>query len=166
MDLLMPPLPCIGFREKADQHELSESLYHYLLAILKVENRQANARVKDIAGELGFKKSSVVDSLKKLDQLGLIVYSPYQPVNLTEDGRRFAEYFKWRRGILARFFMTVLHLEPDLAKASANRIGHGLKDEVIERMRRFMAETYSHLNHSMFEDGSIGRFPSGDYCLF
>lgn len=145
MDLLMPPVSCMGYRALDGQYELSESLYHYLTAILKVENRHAMARVKDIAGELGFKKGTVVESLKKLDRMGLIVYPPYRPINLTDEGRVLAEYCEWRRGILVRFLMTVLHLAPEDAMASANRIGHALKDEVIDRMRRFMAETYANL---------------------
>lgn len=145
MDLLMPPLSCAGLRYGTVSHDVPESLENYLTAILRMENQHSMARVKDIASELGIKKGSVVGALKKLDTLGLIVYPPYRPVNLTEEGRRLAEYIGWRRGILVRFFMTVLHLEPEVAKASAKRIGHGLKDEVIERMRRFMAETYAHL---------------------
>ena len=145
MDLLMPPLSCTGLRTGAVQHEVPESLENYLTVILQMENRHSMARVKDIARELGIKKSSVVGALKKMDAQGLIVCPPYQPINLTEEGRRLAEYIGWRRGILVRFFMTVLHIEAEVAKASANRIGHGLKDEVIERMRRFMAETYANL---------------------
>jgi Mn-dependent DtxR family transcriptional regulator len=122
---------------------MPESLERYLSILLRIENRHSMARVKDIAFELGLKKGSVVGALKKLNAMGLIVYPPYRPINLTEEGRRLAEYIGWRRCILMRFFMTVLHLEPEVAEASANRICHGLKDEVIERMRRFMAETYA-----------------------
>ena len=113
------------------------------MAVLRVENRYSLARVKDIACELGYKKGSVVGGLRKLEAKGLIVYPPYRPVNLTEEGRRLAEYIGWRRGILVRFFMTVLHMEPHEAKQSAKRIGHALEGEVIERMRRFMSETYA-----------------------
>ncbi|MGD9366088.1 MAG: metal-dependent transcriptional regulator [Desulfobacteraceae bacterium] len=145
MDLLMPPLSPTAYRTGIVTYELSESLDQYLTAILRMENRHSMARVKDIAGELGFKESSVVGALKKLEALGLIVYPSYRPIHLTDEGRCLAEYIGWRKGILVRFFMTVLHLEPDEAKASASRIGHALKDEVIERMRRFMAETYANL---------------------
>lgn len=145
MDQLMPPLSCVGYRTRAAKYELSRSLDQYLTVILKIENKHSIARVKDIAVELGFNKGSVVDALKKLDRLGLIVYPPYRPIHLTEEGRGLAEYFGWRKGILARFLMTVLHLESHEAMVSANRIGHALEDKVIERMRRFMTETYTSL---------------------
>lgn len=141
----MPPIACTGLSTGRMKYEVPESLENYLTAILRIENRNSKVRVKDIACELGLKNGSVVGALKKLDALGLVIYPAYRPINLTEDGRRLAEYISWRRGILVRFFMTVLHIEPEVAKASANRIGHGLKDEVIERMRRFMAETYANL---------------------
>lgn len=103
------------------------------------------ARVKDIADALGFQKGTVVCALKKLDELGLIDYPPYRPVHLTDKGRRVAEYVSWRSGILVRFLMTVLHLEDHEAKTLARNIAPALEDDVIERMRRFMAETYANL---------------------
>jgi hypothetical protein len=74
MDPLMPPLSCASLRTGAVKYELPESLERYLMAVLRMENLHSIARVKDIAGELGFKEGSVVGALKKLNALGLIVY--------------------------------------------------------------------------------------------
>lgn len=143
LDMLMPPISCNGYQTGAVKLDIPESLEWYLMTVLQLENRYSFARVKDIASELGYKKSSVVGGLKKLEAMGLIVYPPYQPINLTEEGHRLAEYIGWRMGILVRFFMTVLQLEPIEAKRSAKLIGHALDSKVIERMRRFMSETYT-----------------------
>lgn len=142
---MMPPLSCVDYGTRALKYELSESLDQYLLAVFRVENKHSVARVKDIANELGFQKGSVVSALKKLDELGLIVYPPYRPISLTDKGRRLAQYIGWRNGILVRFLMTVLHLDPHEAKELARHIGHALEDKVIDHMRRFMAETYVNL---------------------
>lgn len=145
MDLMMPPLACADYGTRALKYELSESLDQYLLAVFRVENKHSMARVKDIANELGFQKGSVVSALKKLEELGLIVYPPYRPINLTDKGHRLAQYIGWRNGILVRFLTTVLHLAPHEAKELERHIGHALEDKVIDHMRRFMAETYVNL---------------------
>ena len=142
MDMLMPPLSCTAYRNGTVSVDLPQSLECYLMAVMQMENLYSMARVKDIACEMGCEKSSVVGALKRLEARGVIVYPAYHPIRLTREGRRLAEYIGWRRGILVRFFTTVLHIQPNAAKRSANRIGHALDGEVIERMRRFLNETY------------------------
>ena len=140
MELLITPLSNTEHKTEAIRDELPQSLERYLTAILRMEKRYSVARVKDIANDLGFKKGSVVGALKRLDAMGLIDYPPYRPVQLTDKGHRLAEYIEWRNGVLERFFIAALYMESNEAKVLAGRIGHALKDDVIERMRRFIVE--------------------------
>lgn len=141
----MIPLYNAGDGTMGRKYELSQSLDRYLQVILRMEERHAAARVKDIAKELGFKKRSVISTLKKLNELGLIVYPPYRPIHLTKEGRCVAEYIGWRNGVLVSFLMTVLHIASNEAEDAARRIGYALEEKVIDRMRRFMEETYTEI---------------------
>ncbi len=133
----------------AGKYALSRSLDQYLGAILQIEKNASVARVKDIANVLGVKKGSVAGALKKLSAMGLIVYPSYRPVNLTDEGRRLAEYNRWRDSILMLFMTTVLHLSHREAEASVERIGYALGEKVVDRMRQFMAQTYEEVVDSL-----------------
>jgi hypothetical protein len=47
MDLMMPPLSCVGYGTRALKYELSGSLDQYLMAVFRMENKHSMARVKD-----------------------------------------------------------------------------------------------------------------------
>lgn len=136
-------LPLLYCRSER-QHRQTQSTEKYLEAIFRLERKNGAVRVKDIATELGLQKGSVSGALKKLDERGLIVYPPYQPINLTDEGRRIAEYIVWRHGILTRFLAEVLQMAPDEAESAGRRLGYAVEEKVIVRMLNFMAGSYAH----------------------
>jgi DtxR family Mn-dependent transcriptional regulator len=70
--------------------KLSQSLEDYLEMIYRLEEAHKVARVRDIAGRLGVKMSSVTSALRHLSRHGLVNYDPYQYITLTGPGRKKA----------------------------------------------------------------------------
>jgi DtxR family Mn-dependent transcriptional regulator len=83
-------------------------------------------------------RASVTGALKALASRGLINYSPYSYVTLTDAGRKVAGEVIRRHDTLKEFFLTALQLDPEQAEANACRIEHAIDPEVIDRLVRFI----------------------------
>ena len=106
--------------------ELSASLQDYLEVIYQLEEANRVARAKDIADQMNVQRASVTGALKTLATRGLINYSPYSHVTLTEDGRQVAREIIRRHNTLKEFFIIALQLDPEKAEADACRIEHAI----------------------------------------
>jgi DtxR family Mn-dependent transcriptional regulator len=93
---------------------LSRKAEDYLEAILSIAERKGYTRVKDIASALNIKPPSVVEMLKRLNDMGLVDYQKYEGVRLT----------------------------PNVPKKIANKdaciIEHDLEPETIGQLKKFV----------------------------
>ncbi len=105
---------------------------------MEIRQRGA-ARVRDVAGRLDVAMPSVTGALKTLAARGLVNYSPYELVTLTDDGRELAEQVAARHRALAEFFTDVLGIDPAAAERNACRIEHAVDDELLGRLKSFAA---------------------------
>ena len=69
-----------------DSQELTQSLEDYLEAIYDLMQETKSVRCSSIADRLHVKRPSVTNALRALSERGLIVYLPYVPISLTEQG--------------------------------------------------------------------------------
>lgn len=114
--------------------ELSASLEDYLEVIYHLEKANRAARSKDIADQMHVQRASVTGALKTLAGRGLINYSPYKTITLTDQGHRVAQEIIRRHETLKEFFITALLLDPERADANACRIEHAIGSAAIERL--------------------------------
>src|SRR5512138_1986475 len=105
---------------------LSASLEDYLEVIFHLEQSNRVARAKDIADQLKVQRASVTGALKALAGRGMINYSPYSYITLTDAGRVIARDVIRRHRTLKEFFMSTLQLGPEDAEANACRIEHAI----------------------------------------
>ncbi|OIP92404.1 MAG: DtxR family transcriptional regulator [Syntrophobacteraceae bacterium CG2_30_61_12] len=120
---------------KAETAEsLSASLEDYLEVIYHLEKTHQVARAKDIAERMRVQRASVTGALKTLAGRGLINYSPYKFVTMTEQGERVAREIIRRHETLKEFFIIALQLDPERAEANACRIEHAIGKAAIERL--------------------------------
>jgi DtxR family Mn-dependent transcriptional regulator len=117
---------------------LTSAMEDYLEAIYHLEQERRIARVRDIAGRLGVKMSSVSSALKILGSRGLIRYDPHQFITLTDRGLERARQIVRKHEILKRFLTRVLRIDETTAEDNACRIEHHLDPQVIERLIRFV----------------------------
>ena len=117
---------------------LSESMENYLEVILDLEDDSKVARSKDIAERLGVQQGSVSWALKALKEKGMINYSPYSFITLTEEGREIAEEISRRHGVLRDFLCNILKIDSETAEETACRMEHAIDEKTMRRLTCFI----------------------------
>ncbi|MGV8074195.1 MAG: metal-dependent transcriptional regulator [Syntrophobacteraceae bacterium] len=117
---------------------LSASLEDYLEVIFHLEQFNRVARAKDIAEQMNVQRASVTGALKALAFRGLINYSPYSYITLTNEGRSIARDVIHRHETLKRFFNNTLQLDSEQAEANACRIEHAIDPVAVDRLVSFL----------------------------
>ena len=117
---------------------LTSNLEDYLEAIYRLESEQQAARAKDIADRVGVQPASVTGALQTLATKGLIHYTPYRTVTLTEAGSRLAHRIVHRHAVLKEFLHTFLQLSEPVAETNACRLEHHIDDQSLERLVAFI----------------------------
>ncbi len=121
------------------EESLSASQEDYLEMIVRLIRSKGAARVRDIADRLSVAKSSVSIALRALSKRDLVHYKPYELVTLTEKGEAMADRILERHRFLSSFLSSTLAMDADEAEANACRMEHAAGEEVIERLRAFVA---------------------------
>ena len=116
---------------------ITSHLEDYLEAILIVARETGEAHASAVADHVGVTRASVTGALRALADRGLIVYQPYQPVTLTEEGLRAAQACADRHEFLHKFFRDQLGMEDAEADTVACRLEHATTPTVLSRLAEF-----------------------------
>ena len=114
--------------------KLSSSLEDYLEAIYTLCLSEDAANANKIAQMLDVKKSSVSWALKQLSDKGLINYSTYAPITLTNKGSERARQVYARHQAIRNYLVEKLMVDPDVAEENACRMEHVIDPEILEKM--------------------------------
>lgn len=123
-------------RNGTDSARLGRSAEDYLEAIGMLSKPDGSAQPRAIAEHLGVRMPSVTAALKKLAAEGLITYAPYAPVQLTDQGRAYAERVITAHRTLQRFMREAAGLSEERAEQAACQMEHFLTDEEIAAIAR------------------------------
>jgi len=118
--------------------QLSASLEDYIEAIYNIISEKQVARGKDIASCLNVSGASVTEALRSLSKKGLINYTPYEAITITDTGREIAEDVVRRHNGLKQFFIKVLGIQENIAELGACRVEHAAPQEIIDQMINFI----------------------------
>ena len=111
----------------------------YLETILYlIRKNQGPAKTKQISEELNVSPPSVTEMIKKLYSSGLVEYTPYQGVELTEKGTDQAIRIKRKHQVLETFLVDVLDFDRKEAHKEACELEHAVSDAVLERLYEFL----------------------------
>ncbi len=121
-----------------DHHELTQSLEDYLEAIYELMQEVKNVRCSSIADRLNVKRPSVTSALRSLADKGLVVYSPYVPITLTDLGKQEAEKIIRRHRAMEIFLEKILGVDGKESHESACRLEHAMSGEVTTRLVEFV----------------------------
>ena len=116
---------------------LSRKAEDYLEAILNIAEKKGYTRVKDIASALNIKPSSVVEMLKRLNDMGYVVYRKYDGVTLTPKGSTIGRSVKDRHETI-RAFLEIINVPKRIADKDACIIEHELEPETIAQLKHFV----------------------------
>jgi DtxR family Mn-dependent transcriptional regulator len=116
---------------------ITSHLEDYLEAILHIAQETGEAHASAVADRIGVTRASVTGALRSLADRGLIVYQPYQPVTLTDEGRQIAQDCADRHEFLHRFFRDQLGMRDEEADTVACRVEHVASPTVLSRLAEF-----------------------------
>ena len=116
---------------------LTGTLEDYLETIYLLVGDRKVARVKDIAEARQVRMASVTPAMKRLAELGFVLYRQREFIELTPAGERAARRTMARHDLLRRFFREFLQVSEECAERDACAVEHHLSDESMERLVRF-----------------------------
>lgn len=123
-------------RTRRDHAAEAAEDYTELIAAL-IESR-GEARVGDIAAELGVTHVAVSRMVGRLKRAGLAKAEPYAPVTLTPKGRAMAARARARHETVVRF-LTSIGVPAPQAETDAEGIEHHCSQATLDAMERALA---------------------------
>lgn len=109
-----------------------------LKAIYALQEPLVLAPPSGIAERTGTSRAFVTKMLQSMDREGLVHYTPYKGVRLTEQGERLARELSRHHRLLERFLTDTLGFSPDGAHDEAERLEHVISEEFEERLAVFL----------------------------
>lgn len=113
---------------------LSESIEDYLKAIYALKKEVGKVVTTQLAERLEVKPASVTGMVRKLAQMKLVTYKPYQGVALTKSGRKIALEVIRHHRLLELYLSEVMGLPWDKVHIEAEKLEHALSEELEERI--------------------------------
>ena len=133
-----PKLRSVAFRRIRADHQ-SELAEDYVELIADLIDERGEARGTDIALRLGVANATVVKTLKRLQEGGLVTQQPYRAIFLTPEGWKMADNGR-RKHKIVEGFLRALGVGEETAKIDSEGIEHHVSDETLKAMARFVAK--------------------------
>ncbi|MHC3438912.1 metal-dependent transcriptional regulator [Natrialbaceae archaeon A-gly3] len=119
--------------------EVSPVAQDYLKAIYHLEEEHARpVRTVEIADAVGVTSPSVTNMVETLDEQGLVEYTPYKGVQLTDEGETTVLTLVRKHRLLETFLTECLEVPWTDVHREADRLEHHLSDELADRLADFL----------------------------
>ena len=129
----------MGFNKVGDKdHLLSENIQMYLVSIARLEREGQPVALSRLADTLGISPVSANQMCRKLQDQGLVAYTPYKGVSLTPEGEQLAARILRRHRLWEVFLVEHLRMSWEEAHEAACRLEHATPDRVVERLDEFL----------------------------
>lgn len=125
-----------GHRRTREAHA-SEIAEDYVEAIAGLIASGGEARVVDVARCLGVSHVTVVRTIARLQESGLVTSRPYRAIFLTGEGQALADRARHRHTIVLEFLLA-LGVSRAVAEADSEGIEHHVSDETLAAFQRFV----------------------------
>jgi DtxR family manganese transport transcriptional regulator len=119
---------------EARRREIAED---YVEMIAELAQAADEVRTGHLAERFGVSHATVTNHVQRLVGDGLVEDRPYQPLVLTEKGRRMADRSR-RRHVLVRDFLIALGVDPETAEADTEGIEHHVSERTLQAFARFL----------------------------
>ena len=116
---------------------LSSGLEDYLEAIYISHINNEPLKGAELARKLNISRASVSEALSKLVAKGLIKYSSYEAIAITQSGIDEAMKVYTKHHTLEHFFEKVLGIEKAEASENACKIEHIVSQNILDEMQDF-----------------------------
>ncbi len=126
-----------AFRRIRTDHQ-SEIAGDYVELIADLIDEKGEARGTDVAMRLGVSNATVVKTLRRLQDGGIVSQEPYRAIFLTTEGWRMADEGR-RRHRIVEGFLLALGISEQTARHDAEGIEHHVSAETLRAMAKFLA---------------------------
>jgi DtxR family Mn-dependent transcriptional regulator len=106
----------------------------YLKAIYKLQERGEQVPTSMLADYLGVAPASVTNMCKKLAELKLLDYEPYQGVRFTKAGQKLALEIVRHHRLIELYLAEALGVPWDQVHAEAEKLEHVISEDLEDRM--------------------------------
>ena len=146
---------------------LSSSLEKYLVCIYNHLEKQQELRISDLAKEMNQPLQKTIQALQRMHYQKQLIYSTYQPLKMTEQGKKMAQYLIARNALIDEFF-DILHIK-EHAEGEKEAMAQYLSYESLSKIERFVlfnrkypeiAERFDILLHLEIEEGLLPPIPT------
>ena len=125
----------MSFKKVRDAHK-RENTEDYLEIIADLLNTKGEARIVDIANQLGVTQATANKTVKRLQNQGYLKKEPYRSIFLTLKGQELASASK-KKHIIVLTFLKNLGLDNKTAEADAEGIEHHVSQKTLKKMEQF-----------------------------
>ncbi len=125
----------MSFRKVRNAHR-TENTEDYLELVAELLNSKGEARIVDIAENLGIAQATANKTIQRLHSQGYIKREPYRSIFLTYKGQKIASESKKRHNIVYNFLRN-LGLDKNTASEDAEGIEHHVSEKTLKKMDNF-----------------------------
>ena len=124
---------------KSHGFPVSRATQDYLKAIYTLQHERGSASTNDLCARLGhIKPASVTGMCKRLAELGLVDYTPYNGVRLTQQGELHARKVIRAHRLLELYLVQVIGFSADKVHPEAEAMEHAISDEFMTRIETIL----------------------------
>lgn len=109
---------------------LSKQIEDYLKNIFKLQQEASPVSTSAIAGRMAISGASATSMIKKLDQMGLLAYTPYKGVVLSRRGEKVALEIIRHHRLIELYLNQKMGIDWDKVDAEAEELEHVLSEEL------------------------------------
>lgn len=127
----------------SDPHagRITPAIEDYLKAIYTIQQQGHEVTTSLIGEQLGgFKPGSVTGMVKRLAEMSLVAYTPYQGVRLTAEGQRIALEVIRHHRLLELYLVEALGYSWDEVHEEAERLEHHISEKLEARIAAHLGE--------------------------
>lgn len=115
---------------------LSSSLEKYLTCVYEMLEEDKELKISDLAKRMNQPLQKTIQALQRIHYQKHIVYSTYQPLRITDQGKKMAEYLIARDALIDEF-LAILRIEKNLS-AEKEAMAQYLSHDSLEKIERFV----------------------------
>jgi DtxR family Mn-dependent transcriptional regulator len=117
-----------------DRNIISRAMEDYLKSIYKLQKGNEQIPTSALSEHMGVAPASVTNMCKKLAELKLLVYEPYQGVRFTPAGKKLVLEIVRHHRLIELYLAEALGVPWDRVHEEAEKLEHVISEDLEERM--------------------------------
>lgn len=115
---------------------LSSSLEEYLITIYEINEKEEEIKCNEVAKVLNVPLKKAIQAIQRMHYQKYVVYSPYQPLVITEKGKKEAKYLLSRNQLIDEF-LDILQITENI-ETEKESMRQYLSYQTLEAIEKFV----------------------------